>query len=164
MYAKIENGLVKVYVNIPNKYVSEDLNVAGGFDKLTPEIHMAQGFYPLVEPEYNRGVEKLVNLHFDEDNQIFTYNKQPLTAYEIAMIDWAHPEYEIRITAPAGLIDQYPSIALWMQLNNLPMNLSVDGENIILYMNEIKPQHQQLFNSLFLNHTITKEQKPENNI
>lgn len=160
MYAKIENSLIQVYSSLPSKYVSNNLNVIGGFDKLPDEVHRQEGFYPLVTPAITE-TQKLGDLYFDEENEQFTYNVIDLSAYEIAMKGWGRPEYAIKITAPAGLIDQYPAIAIWMQINNLPIDLAPDGENIILYMNVIKQQHQALFDSLILDGIITREDRPE---
>lgn len=160
MWAKLENNMIRVYPQLPNKYVSGDLNVAGGFDKLTDEIHRQEGFFPLVEPAHGEN-EKLGVLFFDEENQVFTYPVIPLSEYEIAMRGWEAPEYSKRIIAPSDLIDQYPSVAIWFQLNGLPMFLSEDTTQARLYMNEIKPQHQELFDLLYQAGEIQIESRPE---
>jgi hypothetical protein len=160
MYAKQENTGIKVYGKLPNRYKSETMNVVGGFDKLPDAVHQQEGFYPLVQPTLGEN-EKLGSLYFDEENQVFTYQVESLSEYEIAMKDWDEPSYLIRVTAPSALLDQYPSIAVWFQLNDLPIKLSEDGSTIELFMNVIKPQHQGLFDALIQAGEIQIENRPE---
>ncbi len=161
MWAKTINEKIKVFTTLPNKYVSGNLNVAGGFDKLTDEIHRQEGFYPLIEPTYNPETEHLGALYFDDVNQVFTYDLVTYTAYEIAMRSWPETDYALRINAPSDLIDTYPSIAIWFQLNGLPIILSEDTLSVELYLNVIKPQHQELFNLLVQAGEITIDNRPE---
>lgn len=161
MWARIlEDNKIKVYPQLPNKYVEGGMNVAGGFANLPAEIHRQAGFYPIVEPELGEN-ERLAEMYFDEQNEVFTYHVYQLSAYEIAMREWEAPEYSKRIVASSDLIDMYPSVAIWFQLNGLPMILNEDGTQVRLYLNEIKPQHQELFNILTQAGEIQLENRPE---
>lgn len=148
MYAKIENETTTIYNALPNKYVSENINCAGGFNLLDEAIHKAEGFYPIQIPAYNVNTQKLSTLYFDAANELFTYDVLELSELELTLLDWHHQEYSKRIVAPSSLIDEYPNIAIWMQLNQLPIVLSEDTLTCYLYMNIVKPQHQSLVDSL----------------
>lgn len=161
MWAKIINEKIKVFVTLPNKYVSEMMNVAGGFDKLPGDIHRQEGFYPLIEPTYNNDTERLGTLYYDDQNQVFTYEVKTCSGYDIAMRSWHEQDFLLRINAPSDLLDTYPSIAIWFQLNGLPIILSDDTASVQLYFNEIKPQHQELFDLLLQAGEIQIENRPE---
>jgi hypothetical protein len=148
MYAKNENGIITIYSSLPNKYVSETINCAGGFHLLDEATHKAEGFYPVVAVEYDPDAERLGPMYFDEVNEFFTYNIEDIPALEIARRGWHHQEYSKRIVAPSSLIDEYPNIAIWMQLNQLPIVLSEDTLVCYLYMNTVRAQHQALVDSL----------------
>lgn len=148
MYAKNENGIITVYSALPSRYVSENMNVAGGFHLLDAATHQVEGFYPVVMVEYDPDTERLGPMYFDEQNGVFTYNIEDIPDLEIALRGWHHPEYCKRIIAPSSLIDDYPNIAIWMQLNQLPIVLSDDTSVCYLYMNTVRAQHQALADSL----------------
>ena len=146
MYIKETSaGLVKV-ASLPNQYESETINCAGGFATLSAEDLRSEGFYPLVEPTYNSETHRLGDFKKVGDHYSYVVNK--LTADELFLKGWHHPEFSKRIIAPSALIDEYPNIAIWMQLNNLPITLSDDTLTCYLYMNIVKPQHQALVDSL----------------
>jgi len=160
MHVRIENEQIKIYPSLPNRYRSESLNVAGGFALLPESVHKAEGFYPLVTPAFNEASQKLGDLYFDATNEIFTQEVIGLSEYEIAIQDWGDENYSIKITASSDLIDMYPSVAIWMQLNGLPVIMSDDSTQVYLFMNEIKPQHQELFDLLLASGDIIIENRP----
>lgn len=91
-----------------------------------------------------------------------TYTHQweliPLTEHEIVLQNWQYPQYAKRIIAPSMLFDVYPTIATWMQINQLPIVMSDDGATCYLYMNRILPQHQAIVDELSEN--ISIEERP----
>ena len=62
-------GKIKVYNPLPNSWKG----VMGNFSKLSDEEIKAYGFYDVVVPEYNRNSEKLSDIFWDADNEVFTY-------------------------------------------------------------------------------------------
>lgn len=85
----------------------------------------------------------------------------PHSEYELAMKDWPYPEYSLRVTTSALMIENYPHIALWLQISGLPIVMSEDQQHITFYANEIKPQHQELFDSLISSGGLVVENRPE---
>ena len=146
MYIKETSaGLVKV-ASLPNQYESETINCAGGFATLSDAIHEREGFYKLITPEYNSDTHRLGAIELKDG--VCSYKVEAIPAIEIARRGWHHTDFAKRIVAPSALINQYPNIAIWMQLNELPIILSNDKSQCYLYMNVIEPQHQQLVDSL----------------
>lgn len=79
MKARIENGNLILYGTLPQRYKSERLNVAGGFDKLDSEIHRQEGFVDVVVPDIDPVMQELGEIYLDQDNDFYTYhiiNKQ----------------------------------------------------------------------------------------
>ena len=62
-------GKIKVYNPLPNSWKG----VMGNFSKLSDEEIKAYGFYDVVVPEYNKNSEKLSDIFWDADNEVFTY-------------------------------------------------------------------------------------------
>lgn len=80
MKAKNENGIIKVYVNLPTAYG----NVLNGYELMT-EKHEADGFFDVFVPELQAN-EKKGAIYFDENINAFTYPIEiipPLTQAEI---------------------------------------------------------------------------------
>lgn len=73
MKARLENGKIKLYGSLPTRYRSDNLNIAGGFEKMGSEVHEAEGFFDLVLPVYDNDVEQFGEIYFDEANQVYTY-------------------------------------------------------------------------------------------
>jgi hypothetical protein len=113
---------------------------------------LSEGFYDVIEPLFNPITQKLGDIYFDEEYEVFTYpviNKtQTEIEYETAIAGWHYPDYAKRIIAPAALVDQYPSIGVHMWINKLPIETSADGSVLYLYMKIIRPEHQVLVDSL----------------
>jgi len=70
MKAIIINDDIKIYQELPKSWG----NVIGGFNLLSDEQLQSYGFYDVVKPDHDSKVEILSNLHFDADNNIFTYD------------------------------------------------------------------------------------------
>ena len=62
-------GKIKVYNPLPNSWKG----VMGNFSKLSDEEIKAYGFYDVVVPDYNKNSEKLSDIFWDADNEVFTY-------------------------------------------------------------------------------------------
>lgn len=62
-------GKIKVYNPLPNSWKG----VMGNFSKLSDEEIKAYGFYNVVTPDYNSKSQKLSDIFWDADNEVFTY-------------------------------------------------------------------------------------------
>lgn len=83
MKARIENNTIRIYSRLPSKYVTETMNIAGGFDLLPTEIHEQEGFFDVVTPAFDPKLQLLGEIYFDEENRVFTYPVINKTAEEI---------------------------------------------------------------------------------
>jgi len=72
------NGNIKIYNQLPKTWG----NIIGGFNLLDESEIQKAGFYNLVEPDYTPSIHNLINLHFDSDNNIFTYDVENKTFTE----------------------------------------------------------------------------------
>ena len=79
MYAKEENGIIKMYREIPKEYPKGFF----GYHTLSSETHKEDGFYTYVKPTITE-YQKLSSIYFDAENEIFTHNIIDFTAEEIA--------------------------------------------------------------------------------
>ena len=77
------------------------------------------------------------------------------TQQELALQDWQHVDFAMRIVAPIQLALEYPQFEVWFRLNDLP--IIKRGQQILCYCNEILPQHQPLVDGI---EAITIEQRP----
>ena len=84
MKAIIINDDIKIYQELPKSWG----NVIGGFNLLSDEQLQSYGFYDVVKPDHDSKVEILSNLHFDADNNIFTYevNDKNWSALSLSLI------------------------------------------------------------------------------
>jgi len=64
------NGTIKVYSNLPNSWEG----VMGNFSGLSDEEIKSYGFYDVVTPDYNSTIQKLSDIFWDADNEVFTYS------------------------------------------------------------------------------------------
>jgi len=64
------NGNIKVYSKLPNSWEG----VMGNFSGLSDEEIKAYGFYDVVTPDYNSTIQKLSDIFWDADNEVFTYS------------------------------------------------------------------------------------------
>lgn len=72
------NGNIKIYNQLPKTWG----NIIGGFDTLDESEIQEAGFYDLVEPEHTPSIHNLINLHFDSENNVFTYDVENKTFNE----------------------------------------------------------------------------------
>ena len=113
------------------------------------------------QPEYDE-TTKNVSYEWGVDLDELTYTQSwqiiEKTAYEIAMQDWAYPEYQKRIVAPDALLldDVGSKVFNWFTGKGLPFENH--GDNIRLYFNDVLPQHQALVNQF--EGVIVIEDKP----
>ncbi len=139
MKARYENGQVKFYSKLPSKYVSETLNIAGGFHLLPTEIHEQEGFFDVVKPEYDVVIQELGPIYFDETIRVFTYpvvdrvfDLEELKSNLMAEFDVVLNEFAVIISRcrlvhdpePQGLLDAIEQAritrrATLMAINNL---------------------------------------------
>lgn len=70
--------------------------------------------------------------------------------------DWHEPKYPLRIRAPKTLALEYPQMYVWFQINDLPIHK--EGDEALLYCNEILPEHQPLVDAL---DSVTVETRPK---
>ncbi|MDX9703949.1 MAG: hypothetical protein RBU23_13035 [Candidatus Auribacterota bacterium] len=70
MKARInESNQITVVSELPNKFG----NTVGGYNKLPESVHRADGWRDVVVPEYNPVLQRLGELYFDTENDVFTY-------------------------------------------------------------------------------------------
>ena len=82
MIANTINEVIKIYNKIPKVFELKP-NVFG-YDKLDAEVHYADGFRELVKPTLEVN-QYLINLYFDSDNDIYTYNVETYSDEEIRL-------------------------------------------------------------------------------
>jgi hypothetical protein len=133
--------------------------------------HVQLELVEIDKPQYNQQSQKLKKEYIFEVNPpphdlygingtaTESYTVMDYTEYELAVRDWVHPEYKLRIVAPVELIMQDIGIKMyvWFQLNNLPVE-KVNG-GVHLYCNEILTSHQSIIDGL--EGVITIEDYPE---
>lgn len=76
-YAKNTNGIIE-FRTLPREYQGKQ-----NYQNASEETHKADGFYPLIEPEYNSSTEKLGAIKKVPDKKEYTYEIVPLTQEEL---------------------------------------------------------------------------------
>ena len=72
MKAKLENGIVVYYNQLPTTYKSDTLGlVLAGFETLDKDVIESEGFYDVVTPDYDVYTEELSDIYFDDINKGF---------------------------------------------------------------------------------------------
>jgi hypothetical protein len=107
-------------------------------------------------PEHNPETQKLIESwsvkwgKYRQEWQVV--DKTPLEM-------WQHPEWSKKIIAPAALVMDDVGVKMlgWWQIMGYPIERK--GDNVELYCNVIKPEHQQIVDSL--QGVITIEYRPE---
>jgi len=69
------NGQIKTYNRLPKSWDK----VIGGFNLLSDDELKSYGFYSVVIDNHDSRVEKLGDIYFDADNEIFKRDKENLT-------------------------------------------------------------------------------------
>lgn len=77
MKARIEDGQVKIYGELPSKFLGVTGNYAGGFHLVDVDTQQQEGFFDIEEPTYNKILEVLSPIYFDEEKKVFTYKVEP---------------------------------------------------------------------------------------
>ena len=77
------------------------------------------------------------------------YEEPEPTPYEQAMQNWHEPTYALRIIAPNAIADENPQMLLFLykleKVRGLP--IENDGQNMIIYCNEIMAGEQMIIDS-----------------
>lgn len=69
MKARIENGVITVFEEIPNVW-GNHLN----FNQANLSLLQSEGFFDLIEPSYQQKLQQLGEIYFDEVNKVFIYS------------------------------------------------------------------------------------------
>jgi len=113
------NGNIKIYNQLPKTWG----NIIGGFDTLDESEIQEVGFYDLVEPEYTPSIHNLINLHFDSENNIFTYDIENKTFTEtVAELK------EAKIEQLKDYTNNKLAKTDWYYIRNLNRNIDVPQE------------------------------------
>ena len=73
MKARIEEGKVIKYSQIPQQFTAGSKIIAGGGRNLPTEKLEEYGFFDVVTPTYDPRIKELGNIYFDSTNSQFTY-------------------------------------------------------------------------------------------
>ena len=79
MKAILIDGVIREFNVLPNEWKNH-LN----FNQATPELAQSEGFYDLVEPQYNPTLQRLGDIFFDAQNGVFTYALIAKTQQQVA--------------------------------------------------------------------------------
>jgi hypothetical protein len=113
------NGNIKIYNQLPKTWG----NIIGGFDTLDESEIQEAGFYNLVEPEHTSSIHNLINLHFDSENNIFTYDVENKTFNEtVAELK------EAKIEQLKDYTNNKLAKTDWYYIRNLNRNIDVPQE------------------------------------
>ena len=115
------------------------------------ELDVVRGELPTGKKEISR--EWIADLEAKQYREIVHWREY--TEKELALQDWVHVDFAMRIVAPIQLALEYPQFEVWFRLNDLP--ILKRGQQILCYCNEILPQHQPLVDSV---ESITVENRP----
>ena len=74
---KVINGKPVVFNKLPEVWQGINGHYLN-FDKMNEDVWLENEFFELKLPEYNPESQKLVNLHFDSENNIYTYDVKDL--------------------------------------------------------------------------------------
>ena len=78
MKAREENGQIKIYGQLPKTWKNH-LN----FSQASVELQQQEGFYDVVRPEYNTETQRLGEIYFDSNEEVFTYPVIDFTQEEL---------------------------------------------------------------------------------
>lgn len=88
--ARISEGEIKIYNEIPSQFRGVTGNYIGGFHLVSEDILKEEGFFDVVDVLFDRFLEVLSPLYFDEEKKVFTYKieqRTDLPTIEQAKID-----------------------------------------------------------------------------
>ena len=73
MKARIENGQIKIYKNLPNTFTNEDGTVMINFNNAPISVVEDKGFYDVVKPAVDKNIEYYGSIEWDAENSQFKY-------------------------------------------------------------------------------------------
>ena len=115
-------------------------------------------------PQIDQNTHKLVkDIQFDFERKTYTeqWLSVELSAYEIAMRDWLHPQHSIRVVADTDLVvtDFGLAIKAWCELHDLP--IIRQGDKTHIYCDHIREQFQPAVDAYIADGRITIENIPK---
>jgi len=122
-----------------------------GVSALLPEGIVELEVVESERPDFDSETQRLSSewvVDLEANQYRLEFYKSDLSAYEIAMKDWAHPQFAKRIIAPKQLVLDDIGIKMlgWFQINNFPVD--PNDTHVYLYCNVILPEHEQIIDSL----------------
>lgn len=90
MKARISDGQINIYTELPSQFSGVTGNYIGGFHLSSSVILEQEGFFDVVDVPFNNVMEVLSPIYLDEERRIFTYKIEPkpdLPTLEQAKID-----------------------------------------------------------------------------
>lgn len=145
MKARIENGIIVMYTQLPSVYKSDTLGlVLGGFDSLDVSIHESEGFYDVVTPKFDKWTQELSQVYFDEVNRVFTYNiltlETPIPKPTKRLSVLTPKEFLSRFTlseweAIEGACEVSSAMRFWMKKYDKSQDIDLDDPETIEGMN-----------------------------
>lgn len=132
MKAKEVDGRIKIFNRLPSKYVSEIMNIAGGFHLLPIEIHEAEGFFDLIEPAFDPAKQRLGDIYFDDVNEVFTYSVEDIV-FNLEDLKNGHRQVVKQVICEmSGLISSIKNIYDPFRTN--PENIPEEFKNLLLQL------------------------------
>jgi hypothetical protein len=123
-----------------------------------PTIAASKGvWYEVVESEYPAATELEVvetNTELIEDNWVITHTKRDKTPLEL----WDLPVWAIRLRVNKSLLFEYPQFYLYFTDEGFP--IMKNGNERLIYCNEILPEHEATFNALISQNKLIVEPRP----
>lgn len=104
MKARIENGSIKTYADVPKDF-GHILNFRAAGD----QIHREYGFFDLVVPDFSPETHRLGGLYFDQKAQVFTYRLVPIELEEVKqalLSDFEAAKRQTRMGLLEALVDK----------------------------------------------------------
>ena len=116
MKARIVNG--KIQIGVPKIFNGITGTYPGGFDKQPDEILQKEGFYDVVKPEYDPFTQKLGEIYFDKESEVFTYPVEKRTDLPTLEDAKAEKVQELKMVVR----ELYQSIQWYIEMNRIENN------------------------------------------
>ena len=113
------DGTIKVYNNLPKSWKG----VMGNFSGLSDEEIKAYGFYDVVTTSYDSKIQKLSDIFWDADNEVFTYTVSDRT--------WPDTIEELKIRRIKELNNEVYNLLLitdWYIIRKAERDISIPSE------------------------------------
>jgi predicted patatin/cPLA2 family phospholipase len=138
MKARIKNNIVEIYNNLPHIYNGITGSYPGGFHLQKDEIHKKEGFFDLIIPTFDPVTQKLGDIYFDGENEIFIYPIEERT--DLPTIDVAKAQKIIELKS--AVKDLYHTVQWYLEMKR------TEGESIpqiiIDKLRSIKTKYEQI--------------------